>query len=63
MNELKKKQKDDLEIQTFRSEHWSISHRNGFNSVSRYSKTFHIPDDELVELKQLIGKWEDGKNE
>ena len=51
--------RDDPEIQCFKSEHWTINHRNGFNSVSRYSKTFHIPDEELVELAQLLEKWKE----
>lgn len=53
----KKKQIDEQEVPLLKSEHFSINTRDGFSSVSRISKTFYIPDDEMVELHELLTTW------
>lgn len=40
-----------------KSEHWSIKRVAGYSEVSRFSKTFYIPDDEMVELHELLTAW------
>lgn len=47
------------EVQCFKSEHWTINYRGGFNAITRVTKTFYIPDAELDELAQLIAKWQE----
>ena len=36
---------------------WSITTRDGFSSVSRFTKTFYIPDEEMLELHTLLTVW------
>lgn len=44
-------------VKLLKSEHWSIGWRNGYSEVSRYAKEFYIPDDEMVELHELLTTW------
>ena len=56
----KKKQTAEEETpDLLKSEHFSIQTRDGFSSVSRVSKTFYIPDNEMVELHLLLTRWKE----
>lgn len=56
---MAKKQKvaEDHKVKSIQSDHWVIEYAEGFNSITRYSKSFHIPDAELLELMDLLEKW------
>lgn len=54
----KKKQTTEEETpDLLKSEHFSIQTRDGFSSVSRFTKTFYIPDEEMLELHTLLTVW------
>lgn len=57
MTAKKKPTAEPEEIGLLKTEHWSVKTVSGFSAVSRFSKTFYIPDDELVELHELLTKW------
>ena len=54
----KKKQTDEPnDGSLLKSEHFSIKTVKGYSEVSRYAKEFYIPDNELIELHELLSTW------
>ena len=53
----KKKTAEEESHDLLHTEHWSITTRDGFSSISRFTKTFYIPDEEMLELHTLLTVW------